>query len=288
MAGWAAAAAAIIGAVSNRNSSREASESQREGQSEALAASDAGYERGRSDAIPLYQAAQTNALRGYQGAMDLYGGAIPQQMQAAQQGNMAAQQSLLSGLQQQQSALLGGNVDLSQLQASQVSAPDPGFFNVSMPQFESIEGSVAPTSVAMNPWLRDMEVPPFNPDGTYNPDFNYNGTAYEGLVTNTSPMDLYGWGSQAGSGQDPYAALAAGYGGQNPYEHIPTGYSGGNEQVTSGQNQPAASAPNYGGQNPYAHIGAGYASNNGFNLGNINYGGLGQNPPAHNENNGGG
>jgi hypothetical protein len=70
--------------------------------------------------------------QGFQGAMDVFNQAVPQQMQAFQQGNMGAQNALLAGAPQFQNAILGGPVDYSQMQAQQLNMPQ---MNYQMPDF---------------------------------------------------------------------------------------------------------------------------------------------------------
>lgn len=77
----------------------------------------------RSDAIPLFDAAQQNTQAGFQGAMDVFNQSIPQQQQVFQQGNVGAQQALLAGAPQFQNAILGGQIDYSQMQPQTLDIP---------------------------------------------------------------------------------------------------------------------------------------------------------------------
>lgn len=89
----------------------------------------------REDLFKLFPASQQNVLTGTQAALDIFGQSLPAQAQALQQGNVAAQQQLLAGLPQFQNAILGGNVDFSQLQAPQFQQPDLSFFQQQLPEF---------------------------------------------------------------------------------------------------------------------------------------------------------
>ena len=81
------------------------------------------------------QQAGQAAQQGFQGALNVFGQALPQQAQAFQGGNVAAQQQLLAGLPQIQNAILGGNVDLSGLQPFQAQQPTFDFAQQQIPQF---------------------------------------------------------------------------------------------------------------------------------------------------------
>ncbi|MBL4622905.1 MAG: hypothetical protein JKY89_10945 [Immundisolibacteraceae bacterium] len=101
----------------------------------AEAATTRATNKARDDLFKLFPAAQENAAAGFQSALDVFGQSLPAQSQVFQQGNVAAQQQLLSGLPQFQNAILGGNVDLSQLQPTQLQQPDLSFFQQQLPQF---------------------------------------------------------------------------------------------------------------------------------------------------------
>ena len=92
----------------------------------------------RKDAIPLFGAAQQNVQQGFQGALDIFGQTVPQQLQAFQGGNVGAQSALLAGLGQQQAAILGQQLDPNALQAQTLQLPDFGTFQQQLPEFTSI------------------------------------------------------------------------------------------------------------------------------------------------------
>lgn len=88
----------------------------------------------RADLFKLFPAAQQNVQQGFQGALDVFGQSLPAQLQAFQGGNVAAQEQLISGLPQFQNAILGGNVDFSQFQPTQLQQPDLSFFQQQLAQ----------------------------------------------------------------------------------------------------------------------------------------------------------
>lgn len=111
----------------------------------AAKASQQGLERGiqatkkatakaESQLFKLFPAAQQNLQQGFQGALDVFGQSVPAQADVFQQGSLGAQQQLIAGLQQQQNALFGNQVDFSQFQPVQVQA-DLGFAQQQLPQF---------------------------------------------------------------------------------------------------------------------------------------------------------
>ena len=125
----AIAGAAIVGGISSRNSTKSAvraSEQAGDKSSAQLAASTA---KARGDLFNLFPAAQENAQRGYQGALDVFKQALPQQANTFQAGNVAAQNQLLSGMPQFQNAILGAPVDYNQFQATQLEQPNFDFAN---------------------------------------------------------------------------------------------------------------------------------------------------------------
>ena len=97
-----------------------------------------GIEEARGAAIPLFGAAQQNLLGGFQGALDIFGQTVPQQLQAFQGGNVGAQRALLAGLPQQQAAILGGALDPNALQVQTLQLPGFETFRQQLPEFTSI------------------------------------------------------------------------------------------------------------------------------------------------------
>lgn len=100
----------------------------------------------RGDVLGLLPTADINRNLGLQAALDVFGQGTGQQLGAFQQGNIGAQNTLLGGFQPFQSAILGGPVDLSGLQAQQI-AFDPSFLQQTLPQFTP---SVSPEQAGLN------------------------------------------------------------------------------------------------------------------------------------------
>jgi hypothetical protein len=100
----------------------------------------------RGDALSLSPASDENRNLGLQAALDVLGQSIPQQLSTFQQGNVGAQQALLSGLPQQQNAILGLPADLSGLQPQAVQF-DPGFLQQQLPNFITSQQALDPSSL---------------------------------------------------------------------------------------------------------------------------------------------
>lgn len=106
-------------------------------------------EQARGDIFKLFPAAEQARQLGTQGALDIFGQTIPQQMDVFQQGNVGAQQALTQGLPQILAALRGTPIDLSQLQPQTLSF-DPSFAQQQLPQFQST-ASLFPQQPNINP-----------------------------------------------------------------------------------------------------------------------------------------
>jgi hypothetical protein len=91
----------------------------------------------RGDALALAPGGFDARSLGTQGALDVFGQTIPQQLSAFQQGNMGAQQALLGGMPQFQNAIMGLPVDYGAMQPRAVQY-DPSFAQQQVPQFQSI------------------------------------------------------------------------------------------------------------------------------------------------------
>lgn len=125
----AIAGAAIVGGITSRNSTNKAISAQEQAGEKSSAQIEASTAKARDDLFKLYPAAQQNMQQGYQGALDVFKQTLPQQANQFQSGNVAAQNQLLAGMPQFQNAILGGPVDYSQFQATQLQQPDFGFTN---------------------------------------------------------------------------------------------------------------------------------------------------------------
>ena len=124
---------AILGGAVSAWSNKKASEASERGNNRAIAATSAATEQARDDINRLFPQAQARGQQGYQQALDVFGQSLPAQMDTFQQGNIGAQQAILSGLPQIQNALMGGNIDYSGFQPYQTQMPDTGFFNQQLP-----------------------------------------------------------------------------------------------------------------------------------------------------------
>jgi hypothetical protein len=129
------AGASVLGAVASNKASKRATSAQQAAADTAAGQTKESTAQARADLFKLFPAAQQNAQQGFQGALDVFNQSVPAQMSAFQGGNVAAQQQILAGLGQQQNALLGNNVDLSQLQAYQAPQQDLSFLSQQLPQY---------------------------------------------------------------------------------------------------------------------------------------------------------
>jgi len=111
--------AAVIGGVASNVASNKASKAQGKASDAAIGATRQATTAARADVNRIFPEAQSTANLGFQGALDVFGQSVPAQFDVFQQGNVAAQQALISGLPQIQNAILGGNVDFAALQPFQ-------------------------------------------------------------------------------------------------------------------------------------------------------------------------
>lgn len=135
---------AIVGAVAQSRSARRARQQQeaaiREGRGIQREATDLAEDRTGA----LFDEARRGTQQGFQQAIGIFGQAAPQQSSLFQQGNVEAQRQLLAGLPQQQNAILGGQVDFSALQPTQLQAPDFSFLqNLRLPDPISAQELIA-------------------------------------------------------------------------------------------------------------------------------------------------
>ena len=87
----------------------------------------------RADVTALFPSAQRVGAEGFQGALNVIAGGIPQQLAAFQGGNVGAQQTLGQTLPQIQNAILGLPVNQGAFQPQQAN-PDLSFIsNLSVP-----------------------------------------------------------------------------------------------------------------------------------------------------------
>ena len=132
------AGGALLSNRSTRRGQDRAASAQTAGQEAAVQAMERATARARGDAIPLFESGTRNALAGFQGALDVFGQSIPQQMQSFQQGNVGAQNALRQGLAQQQNAILGNPFSNAGIQTQQFELPDASQFQQQLPEFETV------------------------------------------------------------------------------------------------------------------------------------------------------
>ena len=109
---------------------------QRAANEEARRAVNVSTAQARADVLGLFPESDINRNLGFQGALDVLGQTIPQQLGVFQAGNVGAQEALLAGLPQFRSAILGGQFDPSGLQATEL-AFDPSFAQQTLPEFST-------------------------------------------------------------------------------------------------------------------------------------------------------
>jgi len=144
---WTAAAiggSALIGAYSGNKASKDAARASGAASDAQIAETRRATEQARGDLFNLFPAAEANAQKGYQGALDVFGQFMPQQAQTFQQGNVAAQNQILAGMPQAQNALMGGAVDYSQFQPTQLNY-DPSMFQQQLPEYQTSKQAMDPT-----------------------------------------------------------------------------------------------------------------------------------------------
>lgn len=122
---------------------KDAARAQQAGIEKGIAATERATREAKADLNRLFPQAKSDLQQGFQGALDVFGQSLPAQVQAFQGGNIGAQEQLLAGLPLFQNAILGGNVDFSQLQPTQVQTPSLGFFQQQLPVVTSPQQDTA-------------------------------------------------------------------------------------------------------------------------------------------------
>ena len=98
-------------------------------------------ERARSDVMEIFPQSQDIQRIGTQGALDVFGQTIPEQLQAFQGGNVAAQDTQRAALPQIQNALMGNPVDFNALQTFQPSL-NTAFAQQNVPNFPDSQTAI--------------------------------------------------------------------------------------------------------------------------------------------------
>ena len=161
MAGWVAAGGAVLGAITGDRASSRATDAQSDSEARALEFQRQASEQARNAAIPLFQSARDNSRQGFQGALDVLGQSIPQQLSMLQEGNVNAQNTLGQGLQQQQNAILGNPISNEAFQPQTLSPFDMSMFQQQLPELDSLESILNPQAA-----IDTTVVGPFPPNGS--------------------------------------------------------------------------------------------------------------------------
>ena len=106
-------ASAALASRSSKKATKAATDAAEQGQ-QILAEDKA---QARDDIMRLFPQAQQAQTRGFTEARQMLGGLLPEQQRLFQDGNVAAQNTMLAGLPQIQNAIMGNPVDMSGLQA---------------------------------------------------------------------------------------------------------------------------------------------------------------------------
>jgi hypothetical protein len=179
----AVAGTAVLGAVSSRNATKKsisASERAGERSNQQLQAS---TQQARGDLFKLFPASQQNMQQGYQGALDVFSQALPQQAQTFQDGNVAAQNQLLAGLPQFQNAILGNPVDNSQFQATRLQQPNFDFANQQLQSFDPFAPQPTQPTQQFDNFRENPRFPPNSPRNMVNNQPTNRGFNYNDLLT---------------------------------------------------------------------------------------------------------
>ena len=119
----------------DRKSVEKANESAERQRAESITFIDKSIKQARGDLFKLFPSAQKSMTTGFQGRLDVLNQAFPQQLQAFQGGNVAAQNQLIAGLQPQRAAVLGQDINFNP-QATQLQTPA---LQGTLPEFGSID-----------------------------------------------------------------------------------------------------------------------------------------------------
>jgi len=126
--------AGIFGASKDRSAARDATQANVDQRDRSEAFIREQSKQAREDVLGLQPGVEESRLAGFGGALDVFKQALPQQLQAFQQGNLRAQDIQKTGLAQQQRAILGQPLfDPLGFQPQAIGLPD--FSNIQLPQF---------------------------------------------------------------------------------------------------------------------------------------------------------
>ena len=125
--------------VVSGDSTREAGEAEKQAKLDAIDKLEQNTQQSQQYIYDLFPQAQQRGQQGFQSAMDVFGQTMPQQANQLLGGNVAAQQNLLGGMQQQHNAILGGPVDYSQFQPYHAQPMNFDFANQQLPQIQALQ-----------------------------------------------------------------------------------------------------------------------------------------------------
>lgn len=158
---WGVAAAAVVGAYTSNKSSKRAAEAQQDATDQSIAYTREATAEARKDIDKYFPQAQATTAAGFKGALDTFNQFMPAQTDVYQQGNVGAQQALLSGLPQMQNAILGAPIDYSAFQPQRLDF-DTSIFNQSLPtEMTNIVNQNQPAVGPQQNQQPDMNITPF-------------------------------------------------------------------------------------------------------------------------------
>jgi len=134
---------ALVGAAASNSASKRAAGAAQDTSAAQIAATQKATKQARGDLFKLFPSAEANSQKGYQSALDVFGQFMPQQAQTFQQGNVAAQNQILAGMPQAHNALMGGAVDYSQFQPTQLDY-DASMFQQQLPDYQTSQQALSP------------------------------------------------------------------------------------------------------------------------------------------------
>jgi len=157
-----------------------------------------GNKQAREDIFNLFPSAEANSQKGYQSALDVFGQFMPQQAQTFQQGNVAAQNQILAGMPQAHNALMGGQVDYSQFQPTQLDY-DASMFQQQLPDYQTSQQALSPLAGMTDEQIQTItsmypQAPaglPQNPN-VIGPGMTNNAEQYPNLNFTLPDFNLFG------------------------------------------------------------------------------------------------
>lgn len=171
MAIGAVVGAAVVGAYASNKASKRAAKAQDKASNLAASTTKNATTAARMDINRIFPQAQDASQRGFQSAAEVFGKTAPAQAQAFQGGNVAAQQQILAGLPQIQNALMGNQVDYSQLQPYVAEQPNFDFMTPARLNFAQQEQEKLD---AVDPFKKRNQFEHVNTFNSLAPNWNTN------------------------------------------------------------------------------------------------------------------